>query len=738
MRPFTPFIPFMSTILPANQLAADPPSWQFSSCCIDLDQTDLDDEAWKILTRLAWGILFSMDTMMMSFFLYYDWARALIFGGGSTIPAGIVLLFKILMLLGSTLTMIVLVPPILLSSWQGLRERRISTDTLIAIGSLSGYFASLYSFAQGGDVYFDTATTILVFVTAGHYLELNARARGSESLERLLTRAPDVACVIREGEEKEVPASTIKLNETVIVRPGSSIPVDAVVTSGSGSVNEASITGEAELVFKESGDTVYSGTVNVDGQLTLRATGVGEERVMAKLVRLLREALSRRAPVQRLADKISAIFVPLTVLSALGAFVFWSLNFGSSQGLLVALAVLLIACPCALGVATPLAIWAGMGRAAEGGVLIRSAEALEKLANVKAVFFDKTGTLTKGTLKLNEIIAADGITEERIVSLAASLESASEHSLGRAVIVYALKNKIVTHPVKNFKAYAGLGIEGVIARSVLRDEAISKPVSSEVEGRDRDCFVKNTRNDVSGSMRVIVGSSRFMDRLNINNPLREQKEKLELQGRTVVCVAWEGDVRGLLGFSEAVRPESLGVIRELIEDGIIVEALTGDDRSAAEALANQLNIRVHANLLPEDKQRLISEARLKYGTVAMVGDGLNDAPALARADVGIALGCGVDVTRETADVSFIGSDLRHVAWTIHLARETYKTIRGNLWWAFFYNVIGIALAMVGILHPIVAAIAMVVSNLFVVGNSLRLARSKEKHETLVEEFVGAG
>ena len=698
----------MSTILPVNQLASTPQSWQFSSCCIDLDQTDLDDEAWKILTRLAWGILFSMDTMMMSFFLYYDWARALIFGGGSTIPAGIVLLFKIMMLLGSTLTMFVLVPPILFSSWQGLRERRISTDTLIAIGSLSGYFASLYSFAQGGDVYFDTATTILVFVTAGHYLELNARARGSESLERLLTRAPDVACVIRDSEEKEVPASTIQLNETVIVRPGSSIPVDAVVTSGSGSVNEASITGEADLVFKESGDTVYSGTVNVDGQLTLRATGVGEERVMAKLVRLLREALSRRAPVQRLADQISSIFVPITVLSALGAFVFWSLNFGSSQGLLVALAVLLIACPCALGVATPLAIWAGMGRAAEGGVLIRSAEALEKLANVKAVFFDKTGTLTKATLKLNEIVAADGITEEMIVSLAASLESASEHSLGRAVIVYALKNKIATHPVKNFKAHAGLGVEGTV-------ETLH-----------------------ATSLRVMAGSSRFMDRLNINNSLRDQKEKLESLGRTVVCVTWEGDVRGLLGFSEAVRPESLSVIRELINEGIVVEALTGDDRSAAEALANQLNIRVHANLLPQDKQRLISEARLKYGTVAMVGDGLNDAPALARADVGIALGCGVDVTRETADVSFIGSDLRHVAWTIHLARETYKTIRGNLWWAFFYNVIGIALALVGVLHPIVSAIAMVVSNLFVVGNSLRLARSKEKDETLVEEFVGAG
>ncbi|MBI5082640.1 MAG: heavy metal translocating P-type ATPase, partial [Chloroflexi bacterium] len=602
--------------------------WQFSSCCIDLDQTDLDDEAWKILTRLAWGILFSMDTMMMSFFLYYDWARALIFGGGSTIPAGIVLLFKILMLVGSTLTMFVLVPPILLSSWQGLRERRISTDTLIAIGSLSGYFASLYSFAQGGDVYFDTATTILVFVTAGHYLELNARARGSESLERLLTRAPDIACVIRDGEEKEVPASTIKLNETVIVRPGSSIAVDAVVAGGSGSVNESSITGEAELVFKEPGDTVYSGTVNVDGQLTLRATGVGEDRVMAKLVRLLREALSRRAPVQRLADQVSSIFVPLTVISALIAFVFWSLNFDSSQGLLVALAVLLIACPCALGVATPLAIWAGMGRAAQGGVLIRSAEALEKLANVKAVFFDKTGTLTKGTLKLNEIIAADGIPEERIVSLAASLESASEHSLGRAVIAYALKNKIGTHPVKNFKAHAGLGIVGQVANLTNGLDSVSQ-----VANLTNGLGIVGQVSNLTLTLTYAIGSARFMDRLNINNPLRAQKEKLESQGRTVVCVAWQGDVRGLLGFSEAVRPESSSVIRDLINDGIIVAALTGDDRSAAEALANQLNIRVHANLLPQDKQILISAAQFKYGTVAMVGDGLNDAPALARADV---------------------------------------------------------------------------------------------------------
>ncbi|MBI3361021.1 MAG: hypothetical protein HY023_07910, partial [Chloroflexi bacterium] len=315
----------MEHALPATRPAPlDTPGWQFSSCCINLDQSDPGEEAWGLLTRLALGIVFSMDTMMISLFLYSDWARAAIFGGGLAIPPAIVLLFKLNMLIGSTLAMIALVPPILVNSWQGLRQRRISTDTLIALGSLSGYAASLYGIARGGDVYFDTATTILVFVTAGHYLELRARARGSEALERLLARAPDTACVRRGGEEVEAPASAVAFGEEVIVRPGGTLPVDGQVIDGSGSVNEASITGEAEPAFKEAGTHVYSGTVNLDGCLVVRATGVGENRAVARLVRLLRDALTHRAPVQRLADRVPAFFVPLTVLVSALAFVYWS------------------------------------------------------------------------------------------------------------------------------------------------------------------------------------------------------------------------------------------------------------------------------------------------------------------------------------------------------------------------------------------------------------------------------
>jgi heavy metal translocating P-type ATPase len=709
----------MEHALPASQPVTSP-AWQFSSCCIDLDQTDPGEEAWRLLTRLALGLVFSMDTMMMSFFLYSDWARAALFGGAPAIPPAIVFLFKLNMLLGSTLTLIALVPPILQSSWQGLRERRLSTDTLIALGSLSGYFASLYGIATGGDVYFDTATTILVFVTAGHYLELRARAQGTEALERLLARAPDVACVRRDCEEIEVPAAGIAVGEEVIVRPGGAMPVDGTVISGSGSVNEASITGEARPVYKEPGAPVFSGTVSLDGYFVVRAAGVGENRVMARLVRLLREALSRRAPVQRLADRVSAVFVPFTVLTALGAFAFWSWQAGPSHGLMVALAVLLIACPCALGVATPLALWAGMGRAAEGGVLVRSAEALEKLAGVKAIFFDKTGTLTLGTLRVSEVVAEGAETE--LIGRAASLELASEHSLGRAVVAYARQQSISLQPVHDVRAMPGLGIVGQVAN------------------------LSQTVGQVANLSYTAVGSGRLMERLGwqMNDSLTAINARLETEGRTVARVGWDGEVRGLLGFAEAVRPEAAETVRELIGAGLSVEALTGDNRAAGEALGRQLGIRVHSTLLPEDKERLIGEARVRLGPVAMVGDGLNDAPALARADVGVALGCGVDITREAADVSLIGSDLRQVAWTINLARQTYRAIRQNLWWAFFYNMLGVALALAGVLHPIVSAMAMVLSNLFVVGNSLRLARPgtpevvDRAQETIVEEFTAAG
>jgi heavy metal translocating P-type ATPase len=687
--------------------------WQFASCCIDLDQTDPGDEAWKVLTRLALGIVFSMDTMMMAFFLYSDWARAALFGGAPAIPPSVVLLFKLNMLFGSTITLFVLVPPILKASWDGLRQRRISTDTLIALGSLAGYIASLIGIALGGEVYFDTATTILVFVTAGHYLEVRARARGHEALERLLARAPELALVRRNGAEVEVPAAEIKIGDEVIVRPGGTLPVDGVVIEGSGSVNEASLTGEAEPVFKETDSAVYSGTTNLDGRLVVQATGVGDERVMARLVCLLREALTRRAPVQRLADRVSAIFVPLTILLALLTFAFWSWQGGLNHGLIAALAVLLIACPCALGVATPLAIWAGLGRAAEGGVLIRSAEVLEKLAGVKAVLFDKTGTLTAGTLTFQTVAASADTDPTEIVAWAASLESGSEHSLGKAIVTHARRNRIALKPVSEFRAVPGLGVTG------------------KVEG---------------ASFTAAAGSGRFMDRLGwqIDPALADQKAKLESQSRTVVCVGWDGFVCGLIAFAETVRPEAPETVAHLIESGYTVEVLTGDHSTAAGVLARELNLNVHPNLLPEDKERLIGETRERVGPVVMVGDGLNDAPAMARADVGIALGCGVDITREVADVSLVGSDLRHVAWTIRLARETYRTIRQNLWWAFLYNVIGVGLALAGVLHPIVSAAAMVASNLFVVGNSLRLASRPDLEDadrvgqTVMEEVVAAG
>jgi heavy metal translocating P-type ATPase len=486
------------------------------------------------------------------------------------------------------------------------------------------------------------------------------------------------------------------------VRPGENFAVDGRVISGEGSVDEASITGEATPAYKGPDQIVYAGTTNLDGSFVVEATQVGEERVMGKLVRLLDEARLHRAPIERLADRVSGYFVPLVIMLAAGTFAYWTWQVNFEQGLMTSLAVLLIACPCALGVSTPLAIWAGLGRAAQQSVLIRDSMTLEKLARIRRVFFDKTGTLTSGESTLTEIVirrpetgtAVGGqwsaVMPQELLQIAASLEHGSEHPLGRSIQAAATAQRLSLLPVENFKAMPGLGVTG------------------SVEGQA-----------------VWVGSWRLVEQqgLILSAELKTERQRLEQAGVTVVHVGWAGLVQGLLGLAETVRPTAAAALADMQKRQVSVQVLTGDSAAAGGALGERLNVDVQSELLPHDKVKLIEQAEAS-GPTAMVGDGLNDAPALARASVGIALGCGADVTREAADVSLLGTDLAQITWTLALARRVYRTIGWNLAQAFAYNVIGIGLAMAGYMHPVLAAAAMVVSSLIVVSNSLRIFRFK--------------
>ncbi len=689
----------MSLIAPTStsSLNNNPPKNWRADCCITLEDLDAaSEESWAIANRLAIGLLLGMMVMLISLSLYTEFIRVELQGLSNRADDNDIFFFKLLMFLAATPTVALLGWPIARNSWQALQKHRLSTDSLILLGSVSAYLMSVYGLINGGEVYFDTATLILLLVTIGHFLEIRAQIKSSEALEELLEQAPDEATVIRNGIEKRIAAELVTRDETVIVRPGETFPVDGTILQGEGSVNEANITGEARSVFKAAGQPIYSGTSNLDGYFQLQATGVGEDRIIARLIRLLTEARQHRAPIQRLGDKVATIFVPTAMLVSLLTFLYWSWQLGPEVGLLRGLSVLLIACPCALGLATPLAIWAGLNRAASEGILIRHAEALEKLSRVDHFFFDKTGTLTRGTLSLSQIVVSEpNLSSHELLQRIASLEQASEHPLGRSIVAETRQHDLKLASPEKVTVQPGLGIKGTL------------------QGYDSV---------------VAAGSARFMARLgwSICDSLQAQKTALEAAGQTVIYGAWDGQVKGLLAFKENIRPQAAQTLTTLQQEGNSITVLTGDEHSTALALAQQLQVPVKSRLLPQDKVAHLKKSRTTKGLVAMVGDGLNDAPALAAADIGIALGSGVNVTRETADISLLGDDLAQVAWVWYLAQATYRRIRWNLVWAFFYNIIGVGLAVTGLLHPILSALAMVLSNLMVVGNSMALYRFKKQ------------
>jgi Cu+-exporting ATPase len=584
------------------------------------------------------------------------------------------------------------------NAWKALRHGTANMDTLIAVGSSAAYFYSLalLLFGLPGHVYFETAAVIIALILVGKYLEARAKSQTSAAIRALMGLQAKTAHVLRGGQEVEVPIAEVRVGEIVLVRPGEKVPVDGVVTSGESTIDESMLTGESLPVEKKAGDAVTGATVNRSGAFQFRATRVGKETALAQIVRLVQEAQGSKAPVQRLVDQVSAIFVPVVIAIALVTFLAWYVTTGDfTQALIFAVAVLVIACPCALGLATPTAIMVGTGTGAEHGILIKNAEALERASGLQAVVFDKTGTITEGKPAVTDVLVPAGDARE-LLRIAASVERKSEHPLGEAIVRSAQEQGVNLGQPEGFVALTGNGVRATL-----------------------------------DGQRIIVGSPRLMRDHGLDiTPLHDAIERLQSEGKTAVMVAVDDDVVGAIGIADTVKETSAEAIAELQRLHVEVKMLTGDNRRTAEAIARRVGLRpddVLADVLPEMKAAEVKRLQEQGRRVAMVGDGINDAPALAQADIGMAMGTGTDVAMEAADVTLLRGDLRAVPQAVALSRRTMRTIRWNLFWAFIYNVIGIPIAA-GLfypwfgwqLSPMIAAGAMAFSSVFVVTNSLRL------------------
>jgi Cu+-exporting ATPase len=580
------------------------------------------------------------------------------------------------------------------AGWKALLARTGNMDLLVALGTSAAYGLSVYMLVRhwdhGPHLYFEASAAVITLVLLGKWLEGRAKRQTTEAIRALQALRPEKARVLRAGEELEVPIAQLKVADHVIVRPGERIPADGVVAQGRSHADESMLTGESLPMAKAPGDAVTGGAVNAEGLLTVRVTAVGAQSTLAKIIELVEDAQTKKAPIQRLVDRVSAVFVPVVLAIAFLTVLGWGFATGNwEQALLNAVAVLVIACPCALGLATPTAIMAGTGVAAKHGILIKDAEALEIAHAVKAVAFDKTGTLTVGKPALAAFEVHDA-ERHSVLALAAAVQSGSEHPLAKAVLGAAKGMQI--DRAENVEALAGRGMQAT------------------VNGR-----------------RLVLGSTRWMGELGVNlAPLAAKASALEAQGLTV---SWLADVTGApvplaaMAFGDKARPEAVEAVRQLHERGVRAVMVTGDNAAAAAAVARSLGIEdVRSQVLPGDKASVIAELRRDGRRVAMVGDGVNDAPALAAADLGIAMGSGTDVAMHAAGVTLMRPDPRLVAAAIDISRRTYAKIRQNLFWAFAYNVVGIPLAAFGVLSPVIAGAAMALSSLSVVANTLLLKR----------------
>jgi len=588
------------------------------------------------------------------------------------------------------------------AGWSALKAGTGNMDLLVALGTSAAYGLSVYLLLNPmhdgmHHLYFESSTIVITLVLLGKWLETRAKKQTTEAIRALNALRPERANVLRDGKEIELEIAAVKVGDVVVVRPGERIPVDGHVTQGESQVDESLITGESLPVAKKTGDVVTGGAVNGEGLLHVATSAVGAESVLARIVRLVESAQAKKAPIQRLVDKVSAVFVPVVIVIALATLLAWGLWGGDWQAaILNAVAVLVIACPCALGLATPTSIMVGTGVAAQHGILIKDAEALELAHAIKTVAFDKTGTLTEGHPKLVALEATTANTDG-LLMLAASLQGGSEHPLAKAVVTAAKEKGIILQTAQGLQALPGRGVKGVV-----------------------------------GGLGLQLGNARLMEELGVDlAKLKDRAAALEAEGHSVSFLCQTGkdtpELLGLLAFGDTLKATAADAIKRLQQQGVLTVLISGDNEGSATRVASQLGIaKVHAQVLPGDKANIVKQLKQGDGLVAMVGDGINDAPALAAADIGIAMSSGTDVAMHAAGITLMRGDPSLVADAIDISRRTYAKIRQNLFWAFIYNVVGIPLAAMGLLSPVVAGAAMALSSFSVVSNALLLKRWRPK------------
>ncbi len=586
--------------------------------------------------------------------------------------------------------------------WKLLKHFSADMNTLVAVGTGTAYiystiaviFPKLLSLSSSsGHTYFDTTVTIIALILMGRLLEARAKDKTSNAIKKLMGLQPKTARVIGNGKEFDIPISDVNKDDIIIVRPGEKIPVDGIITKGFTSIDESMVTGESIPVDKKINDKVIGGTINKNGSIEFIAAAVGKDTVISQIIKLVEQAQGSKAPIQSLADKIASVFVPAVIGIALITFLLWYFASGAAftYAMINFIAVLVIACPCALGLATPTAIMVGTGVGASNGILIKNAESLERAHKIQTVVLDKTGTITSGKPAVTDIINFNGYDENKLLQLAASVENKSEHPLALAIVDYAKMHHINLSDVEGFNSATGYGLTGVV-----------------------------------NNQAIAVGNLSMMKEYSVDiGKAEEASLKFSLEGKTPIFISINGELKGVIGVADTIQPTSKKAVEQLKKMGIEVVMITGDNERTANAIAKQAGVdKVIAEVLPQDKANQIKKMQAEGKIVAMVGDGINDSPALAQADVGIAIGTGTDVAIEASDITLIKGDLMGVMHAIKLSKKTIRTIKQNLFWAFIYNVIGIPVAALGFLNPIYAAAAMAFSSVSVVSNSLLLRRAK--------------
>ena len=654
-----------------------------------------DDEYYKNLkSEFMFALVFTIPIFLISMLMDYKFFQSFwIFNHDETRKILLILTTPVIFISGKRFYKIF---------WNNLKHFSAEMNSLVAIGTGAAYgystFVTLFPEVIHRDptnihVYFETAVVIITLILMGKLLEHRAKNKTTDAIKRLIELKPKTANIILNGEEKSISISELSINNEVVIRPGEKIPADGKIISGNSSVNESMLTGESLPVEKNIGDNVFGGTINQNGTFNFVVTNIGDNSVLGQIIRMVEQAQSTKPPIQKLVDKIAGIFVPVVILIAIVTFLSWlifSPDHSFSNALINFVAVLIIACPCALGLATPTAIIVGTGLGASNGILIRNGESIEIANKISTIIFDKTGTLTEGKPKVSEIISLGKDTRE-LLQLTASLESKSEHPIAKAILQKAKQEEITLLEPDSFKNYSGFGVVGLV----------------------------DNKNVIAGNINLLKEFS-----INVKKGLSIYNELQEL-GKTMICISIDEEFSGILLVEDKLKEDSFDAVNHLRGMNIKTVMLTGDNKKIAETIANQLSISDYrAEILPGGKADVVKEYQMKDEIVGMVGDGINDAPALAQADVGIAIGTGTDVAIETAQITLVKGNLTGVTKAIKLSQKTLKTIKQNLFWAFIYNTVLIPLAAFGMLNPMIAALAMSLSSVSVVTNSLRLKGAK--------------